>query len=141
MSELRVVIDTGVVVSAALLPRSVPRQAFDLAADRGRLLISSATVAELDDVLRRPKFDRYAGEEKRLELLAAVVREAEVIEVTETIAECRDPKDDKFLELAISGRASHIISGDADLLTLHPFRGIAILSPQEFLAGAQSRTE
>lgn len=141
MSELRVVIDTSVVVSAALLPRSVPRQAFDRAADRGRLLISSATVAELDDVLRRPKFDRYAAEEKRLEFLAALVREAEVVEITETIAECRDPRDDKFLELAVSGRASHLVSGDADLLTLHPFRGIAILSPQNFLTGIQAQTE
>ncbi len=133
-SELRVVIVTGVVVSAVLLPRSVPRQAFDRAAERGRLLVSAATVAELDDVLRRPKFNKYISEEKRLEFLAALVRTAEVVKVSATVTECRDPKDNMILELAISGRASHILSGDADLLTLHPFRGVAIRSPQDFLA-------
>ncbi|MDE2844360.1 MAG: putative toxin-antitoxin system toxin component, PIN family [Chloroflexota bacterium] len=45
---------------------------------------------------------------------------------------CRDPKDDKFLELAVSGQASHIVSGDQDMLELHPFRGIPVLSPRSF---------
>src|SRR5947209_19986152 len=110
MNETRAVVDTGVAVSAVLLPRSVPRQAFDAAAARGRLLVSEATVAELDEVLRRPKFDQYLREELRLEFLAALVRAAELVEVTEAITECRDPKDNKFLELAVSGKASHIIS-------------------------------
>ena len=57
-SDWRTVLDTGVVVSAVLLPRSVPRQAFDLALARGPLLVSEQTIAELDEVLRRPKFDR-----------------------------------------------------------------------------------
>jgi putative PIN family toxin of toxin-antitoxin system len=133
-SKIRTVIDTGVAVSAVLLPRSVPRQAFDKAAVLGRLLVSEATIAELDEVLRRPKFNKYVLEEKRLEFLAALIRSAEAVEVTEIIAECRDPKDNKFLELAVSGKASHIVSGDTDLLALHPFRGIAILTPQSFLA-------
>lgn len=134
MNETRVVIDTNVVISAVLLPRSVPRQAFD-AASQGRLLVSAATVAELDEVLRRPKFNKYLPEEKRLEFLAALVREAEQVEIAEAVSACRDAKDNKFLELAVSGRASHILSGDEDLLVLHPFRGIAILAPQAFLAG------
>jgi uncharacterized protein len=133
MNETRIVIDTGVAVSAILLPRSVPRQAFDAAAARGKLLVSEATVAELDEVLRRPKFNKYIPEEKRLEFLAALVQEAEQVEVTEAITACRDAKDDKFLELAASGKASHIISGDADLLALHPFQGIAVVTPQAFL--------
>jgi putative PIN family toxin of toxin-antitoxin system len=133
MNELRIVIDTGVAVSAVLLPRSVPRQAFDAAAAQGKLLVSDATVAELDEVLRRPKFDRYVPEEKRLEFLAALVREAELVEVTEVITACRDVKDNKFLELAVSGRASHLMSGDGDLLVLHPFCGIAVVTPQAFL--------
>ena len=137
MSEPRVVIDTGVAVSAVLLPRSVPRQAFDAAAARGKLLVSAATVAELDEVLRRPKFNKYVPEEKRLEFLAALVQAAEQVEVTEVITACRDAKDNKFLELAVSGRASHIVSGDADLLALHPFRAIAVVTPQAFLASLQ----
>lgn len=132
-NELRIVVDTGVAISA-LLPRSVPRRAFDLAVARGCFLVSTETIAELDEVLRRPKFDKYIPEEQRLEFFAALVREAELIDVTERITECRDPKDDKFLELAACGRATHLISGDADLLVLHPFRGIAITTPQDFLA-------
>lgn len=49
------------------------------------------------------------------------------------IKACRDPKDDKFLEAAVSGQATHLITGDADLLVLDPFQGIRILPPQEFL--------
>jgi putative PIN family toxin of toxin-antitoxin system len=134
MNETRTVIDTGVAVSALLLPHSVPRQAFDAAAARGKLLVSEATVAELDEVLRRPKFNKYVPDEKRLEFLAALVQMAVLIEVTDVITACRDAKDNKFLELAVSGGASHIVSGDGDLLALNPFRGIAVVSPQSFLA-------
>jgi putative PIN family toxin of toxin-antitoxin system len=134
MSDLRTVLDTGVVVSAVLLPRSLPREAFDTAAARGRLLVSNETLAELDDVLRRPKFDKYVTESRRLEFLAALVREADVIDVVDVVTDCRDAKDNKFLELALSGNGTHIVTGDTDLLALHPFRGIAIVSPQTFLA-------
>jgi uncharacterized protein len=137
MNELRLVIDTGVVVSAVLLPRSIPRQAFDVAAERGQLLLSGATVAELDEVLRRQKFNKYTEEMRRLEFLAALIHQAEPIEISERINACRDPKDDKFLELAVNGRASHLISGDADLFVLDPYRGVTILTPQAFLLAMQ----
>jgi|SRR5882724_4449443 len=138
-SEYRTVIDTNVTVSAALLPHSVPRQAFDVAAFHGELLLSEATLAELEEVLRRPKFDRYVREEQRLEFLAALVRDAVLIEVTEAVKECRDPKDDKFLELALSGKATYIVTGDADVLALHPFRTIAVVTPKTFVALMQER--
>ena len=131
--EHRTVFDTGVAVSAVLLPRSIPRQAFDLAMESGRLLASQATIDELEEVLRRPKFNKYVSEQARLEFLAALVSEAEVVPITQTIDACRDSTDNKFLELAVSGQASHIVSGDMDLLVLHPFQGVAILSPDEFL--------
>jgi predicted nucleic acid-binding protein len=57
-----------------------------------------------------------------------------MVPVTATVVECRDPQDNKFLELAVSGLATHLITGDGDLLALHPFRGIAIVTPQGFLA-------
>ena len=132
-NSVRAVLDTNVAVSAALLPRSTPRRAFDQVLEHGTFLVSVSTIAELNEVLRRPRFDRYLTEEKRLEFLAAVVRESELVEVTAVVSVCRDPKDDKFLELALSGAATHIISGDNDLLALHPFRGISILSPQDFV--------
>ena len=133
-SNGRAVVDTNVTVSAALLPRSTPRRALDQVLEQGTLLISLATLAELNDVLCRPRFDSYLREAERLEFLAALARESELVEVTAEVSVCRDPKDDKFLELALSGAATHLISGDDDLLALHPFRGVAILSPHDFVA-------
>ena len=60
---------------------------------------------------------------------------AEIVQIDEQIAVCRDPKDDKFLERAVNGRADVIVSGDADLLTLGPFRGIPVLTPAAFVQG------
>ena len=134
MNEAHFVIDTNVVVSAILSPRSIPRQAFDLAFNQGIVLASDSTLNELDSVLRRPKFERYLSESDRLQFLSKFIRDIVVIEVVETIADCRDPKDNKFLELAISGGATGIISGDADLLVLHPFRGIPIIAPKSFIS-------
>ncbi|NJN97057.1 MAG: putative toxin-antitoxin system toxin component, PIN family [Anaerolineales bacterium] len=133
-TDRRFVFDTNVIVSAVLLKQSVSRQAFDRALTSGELLLSLAVISELNDVLKREQFDKYILEEERMQFLAILVREATLIEVTEPIAECRDPKDDKFLELAIGGKAVCIVSGDKDLLVLHPFRGIPILTPAGFLS-------
>src|ERR1044071_9951460 len=132
-SSLHFVIDTNTVVSALLIPDSAPRRAFDRAVDQGKILISLAALVELNQVLTRKKFDKSLTEEKREEFLAALVNQAKFVKITETITECRDPKDNKFLELAVCGGADCLISGDGDLLALHPFRGIRILPPQAFL--------
>ena len=137
MSELRVVLDTNAVVSAALFSPSRPRQVIAYVTARGTILISFAVLDELEAVMRRPRFDRYASAEERINFLDDLIERAEPVEITHRITACRDPKDDKFLELAVSGNASHIISGDRDLLALHPFRHIPILTPAAFLA-AQS---
>ena len=84
-------------------------------------------------MFRRPKFNCYIHEDERLLFLSALIRDAKVVEVGERLKECRDPKDDKFLELAVSGNATCIVTGDGDLLFLNPFRGVAILTPQEFV--------
>ncbi len=133
-TDLRAVVDANVAVSAVLLPTSVPRRAMDLAMKIGVLLLSEATFVELHDVLRRQKHDRYVSARDRLEFLVTLVARAEVVEITASVAECRDPKDDKYLELAVSGQASHLITGDGDLLAMHPFRGISVLTPAAFLA-------
>jgi uncharacterized protein len=130
---LRLVFDTNVVVSALLLPDSVPRRAFDKALDRGTVLLSLPTLTELNEVFARRRFDKYLPEEKRMRFLATLVKASEVVRVTETIEDCRDPRDNKFLELAVSGRADCIITGDEDLLALNPYRGIQVLTPKEFL--------
>ncbi len=130
---MRCVFDSNVFVSALLLPGSKPRRAVDLASRTGEILLSFAVLAELYDVLNRKQFRGYVEEEDVRNFLAALTREAQWIEVDVKIAACRDSKDDKFLELAVSGNATHIITGDSDLLVLNPFRGIQIVTPHSFL--------
>ena len=60
---------------------------------------------------------------------------AETVTITERVVACRDPTDDKFLELAVNGQADLILSGDADLFVLNPFRGISIVNPATFVQG------
>lgn len=130
---MRCVVDTNVLVSAAMLSNSVPRQAVKKALRDGVLLFSDSTMDELRDVLFRPKIDRYVSREDRLIFLAQLRATAEFVPVIQLVRECRDPRDDKFLEVALNGRADVITTGDADLLALNPWRGIAISSPKDYL--------
>ena len=131
---MRLTLDTNVAVSAALFPNSLPGQVLGYAMRLRVLLASDATLSELNAVLRRPHFNRYLLEDERLGFLRSLERTANLVTITHRITACRDPKDDKFLELAVSGNASHIITGDNDLLALHPFRNIPIITPAAFLA-------
>lgn len=130
----RFVFDTNAVISAVLLKRSISRKAFDLALAKGELLVSMETIDELNQVLGRAGFAQYVAEDERMEFLSALLREATLVEITEHVGECRDPQDNKFLELAVSGKAVCIVTGDKDLLILHPFRGISILTPRDFVS-------
>lgn len=129
----RYVFDTNVLVSALIFENSKPGRAFRHALQNGQILLSLTTLEEIDEVMRREKFERYVTAEEREEFLEALIGRARFVEPTEQIKVCRDPKDDKFLELAVSGEAYHIVSGDDDLLALSPFRGIEILSVDDFL--------
>lgn len=127
------VLDTNTLVSRLLCPGGVAAQAVDHALARGVLLVSQETLDELVQVLTRAKFDPYISRDDRrrfLELLGGVAR---VVPVVHRIRACRDPKDDKFLDVALSGDAAAIITGDQDLLVLDPFHGIRIVSPSVFL--------
>ena len=128
------VLDSNTLISAAILPGSTPDRALARVRRLGRPVFSRDTLLELDLVLRRPKFDRYLSSVKRLAYLEILSLDALVIEVPDAVSACRDPKDDKFLSLALAARASHLITGDADLLALHPFRGVSILTARAFLA-------
>jgi len=130
----RLVFDSNVLVSAAIFNKSQPGLALAAGQRVGSILLSTATAQELTKVLARPKFDRYISTETRNRFLAALLRSATILEPDELIQVCRDPKDNKFLELAVAGSAKYLVSGDADLLTLNPFRGIRILTPTEFIA-------
>ena len=133
-SKDRFVFDTSVLVSAVLIENSHAAQAFRKARQAGEILLSLPTAEELNEVMGREKFNRYLTAEDRERFVAAVIQAAKFIEITEQIAACRDPKDDKFLELAVCGHAACIVTGDEDLLALHPFRGIPILTTGQFLA-------
>lgn len=131
--DRKLVVDTNLWVSRLLMPGGTAARAVDHGLSWGIPLMSEETLAELSDVLARDKFDRYVAREDRqqfLRLLGGIVR---VIPVTRRIAACRDPKDDKFLDVALNGEAGLILTGDRDLLELHPFHGIEILGPADFL--------
>ena len=132
-SETRCVFDANVAISALLFEHSKPGMAFRLALEQHVILISLPVLTELIEVLSRKKFERYILPQERDRFIEALVREAQLVEITEEIHVCRDPKDDKCLELAVNGAATCLVSGDEDLLVLHPFRGISILTPDEFL--------
>jgi uncharacterized protein len=80
-SSYRLVLDTNVIVSAVLLPRSIPRQALDLAFIRGVVLVSESMLDELDEVLRRPRFERYVSEDERLQFLTNLSKIGEAIAI------------------------------------------------------------
>lgn len=127
------VLDTNILVSRLLAPGGVAARAVDHALGRGILLVSEATLDELVEVLDRPKFDPYITREDRkrfIELLGGVAR---VIPINSKVRACRDPKDDKFLDVALNGGAAAIVTGDADLLDLDPYHGVPIVSPATFL--------
>ena len=132
-SFTRIVADTNVHVSRLILPESLPARALRRAELQGRMLVSDAPMYELADVLSRGKFDPYASLADRKGFVQRLAEMAEFVPIIQIIRECRDPKDDKFLEVALNGRADVIITGDRDLLVMHPWREVAITSPAEYL--------
>ncbi len=95
--------------------------------------LSIETLAELAEVLGRAKFDRYLGLDERQQFMRLLGRIVDMPPLTHRFTDCRDPSDNKFLDLAASGQASVLITGDRDLLELHPFRGIPIITPASYL--------
>ena len=136
----RVVFDTSTLVSAVLRPGSVTRQAFLKAVAEAELCASASTLAELESVLGRDKFDRYLERETRLQFVALYRRHARLFPVSEseenTLQEpCRDSRDNKFLALALVCAADAIVSSDEDLLSLNPYRRIPVILARDFLEG------
>ncbi len=133
MNKIRIVLDSNIILSAALFKKSTPRQALDKAVATGQILMSTDTLAEIQDIFNRPKFDKYISKFARNEFLKDFIETVENVEIMQSFSACRDPKDDKFLELSVNGKAEYLITGDRDLLVLHPFRNIQILTPADFL--------
>lgn len=131
----RVVLDTGALVSAAIRPDSIPALALEKALLNFDVCVSRETLAELATVLSRAKFDRYAPARQRDDFVAGFRAPAVVVEVTTTVRDCVDPKDNMFLALAETAEADLIVSSDPHLTNLHPWHGIPILPPAAFLVG------
>lgn len=133
MTDLRWVLDTNILVSRLLLPSGIAARAVDHALARGTLLVSEATMLELATVLARPKFDRWVSIAERQRFVTLLGGVASTVPITRRVAACRDPNDDKFLEVALNGGAQALVTGDRDLLALDPFHGIPIVSPGDFV--------
>ncbi len=125
-------LDTNVFDSAALKEVSWPADTIRWVARFDGFLRTALTELQVVEVLGRP---RRAPKITPLflEKLRHVFAAAELVRIVEPVTGCRDPKDDKFWELAVNGRADVIISGDADLLVLDSFRGIPIIAPAGFV--------
>ena len=134
MTRERVVIDTNVLISSLFFTTSTPAKALEKAVTKAQLVATTETLRELIETLLLPKFDRYVRRDRREALLERVASLVEIVQVLQSIRASRDPKDDKFLEAAVNGRADVIVTGDRDLLDLNPFRGIAIVTPAAYLA-------
>lgn len=132
--SFKFVFDTNALISAALIKNSTNSEALNRALNLGILAVSKSTLQELADVIFRKKFDRYfPNETERQDTLVNIEINSIIFHPSIIINDCRDPKDNKYLELAIVSNASCIISGDKDLLVLHPYKSIPIYSASEFL--------
>ena len=135
MNELeRLVLDTNVLVSSALRIGPTPHRALLKARSEGVFPASEETVSEFQAVLLREKFDTLIERSLREKIFEEYARICLLVRISRPIHVCRDPRDDKFLEVAVHGRANAIVTGDFDLLALHPFHGIEILTPADYLA-------
>ena len=129
-----IVFDASTLVSAAFRRGSVPDRAMRHAFQADRVAVSEAVMAELLDVLHRPRLAHFVDPELRADLLGQLGALGVLVTPAVPVADCRDPKDDKYLELAFAAGAWAIVSSDDDLLVLHPWRGIEVLRPAGYLA-------
>ena len=134
MKVERWVIDTNVLISAALLPDSTPARLVQRALRDARIVFSAATFAELESRLWRAKFDRYLTVEARRLLLHDLAAVADWVEPPPGLTFSRDPDDDKFIHAALLAGAACVVSGDRDLLELGQVEGIPVLNPAQALA-------
>ena len=131
-----IVFDTSTLIGAATRRAGVPDRAFLHALRSDRVAVSDAMLSELREVLARPRLARFLDPELRDEVLALLAVSGILVAPSERVTDCRDAKDNKVLELALAAGAGVIVSSDADLLVLHPWRGVRILRPAEYLAAA-----
>ncbi len=129
-----IILDSNLIVSAILNPEGICALAIDLADRNFDIVRSKDTTNELVDVMRRAKFDRFATVEDRVFRVQTYIEATRLITVNVHVSDCSDPKDNKFLELAIAAHAAVIVSGDKKhLISMNPYKGVAIVSVREFV--------
>ena len=133
MTSLKLVIDTNVLISAALSSQGAPATLVRVALAQHRLVFSPATFDELRTRLYRPKFDRYISLDNRERLLHDMNAAADWVEVGEPGFYCRDRDDDKFIETALKATAPYLVSCDKDLLEAPEVPGLSVISAQQAL--------
>ena len=141
MRAERLVLDTNVFVSALLFASSTPARVLDHALDHSRLVFTDTTHRELIAAMTSPKFDRYAPVARREALLLRLAPLFELTAVFQLVRICRDPHDDAVLEAALNGSVDAIVTGDKDLLALHPFAGIRIVTPADYLSTLEPESQ
>ena len=128
----RLVIDTNLWISFLLNKRlsALDRLFYN---SQIELLFSDELITEFIDVAHRPKFRKYFSKKDLEELILRIRMHAQFVNVTTKVNICRDHKDNFLLSLAKDGKASHLITGDADLLVLKSFERIKILTFSEYI--------
>jgi putative PIN family toxin of toxin-antitoxin system len=134
---MRLVVDTNIFVSLLIRPGSALSSFVEYLDQHGTILYSAETLTELVDVMRRRKFSAYTTAEDVAAFVQWVISTGELVAVEEVAEVSRDSKDDKFLALAVAGRADYLISGDKDLLVLERVGSVPIVSPAAFLASVK----
>jgi putative PIN family toxin of toxin-antitoxin system len=134
---MRVVVDTNIFISLLIRPGTALSAFVDYLDRHGTILYSAETLTELVDVMRRRKFSAYTTSEDVAAFVRWVIATGELVAVEHVAALSRDPKDDKFLAVAVAGHADYLISGDKDLLVLEKVGPVPIVSPAAFLASVK----
>jgi putative PIN family toxin of toxin-antitoxin system len=138
MKAERVVLDTNVLISAVLSPHGKPFACLSWVLENATLLASQGLLDEFESRLARPKFSKYVDDARRRSVVADLALSSALVDVRGLIKVCRDPDDDKLLEITIGGGADCLVTGDQDLLVLNPFQGVPILTPAGFLEAVAS---
>jgi putative PIN family toxin of toxin-antitoxin system len=112
----------------------VPRAALSKALSSDRIALSVAVYLEIADVLNRPKLARFVDPDLREDVLRTLYVAAQWFEPVDRVTDCRDIKDNKYLELLLVSGAAVLVSGDEDLLVLDPWRGRRVVRPADYLA-------
>jgi len=131
--ETKYICDTNILLSSLISKTSPPAQTVDYIREHGMFSFSQETLIEFEGVLKRPKFDKFLSKEKRSNFINEIFELSVFYEVNQKVDICRDPKDNKFLDVAIASYADYLITGDDDLLVIERIGNTSIITPREFV--------